>query len=177
MLRRGGLQSRFAVTAGPWPETESFMPRRKKETASHSEEPAAAQSERPKKSRSKAKPGPKLKKRRSAPRGRPREEKTDPPTPDGEGARLLLSSVNTRVAQESDRIAEALVTGTVKGSASHARLVVGLSGAGALAPSAAPAVRESGGSGFTAADLPGSEDNWELDLEPEARPGYTPPKS
>jgi hypothetical protein len=153
------------------------MSRRKEETASRSEESAAAESAPQKKSRSKAKAGRKFESpRKIAPRGQPRKQKTDPPTPQGEGARQLLSSVNSHVAQESERIAQALVKGTVKGSASHARLIVGLSGAGALAPSAAPAARESRHGGLTAADLPGSEEEWELDIEPEARPGYTPPK-
>jgi hypothetical protein len=140
---------------------------------------AAKKSKPKKKSKAKAKPGPK---RRSPPRRSPGKKKIDPPVAEGEGGRQLLTAVNSQVVKRSADIAKALVDGTVKGSASHARLVVGLSGAGGLA--AAPtgarrtelSLRDSGFS-FTAEDLPGSEENWEFDVAPEARPGYIPPES
>ncbi len=139
---------------------------------------AAKKSKPKKKSKAKAKPGPK---RRSPPRRSPGKKKIDPPVAEGEGGRQLLTAVNALVGKHSAGIAKALVDRTVAGSASHARIVVDLSGAGGRA--AAPAgscragldLRDSGVS-FTAEDLRGSEENWECDLEPEARPGYVPPK-
>ena len=141
--------------------------------STQSEEEAEKKSKPKKKSKAKAKPGPKPAKRRSPPRRSPGKKKIDPPAAEGEGGRQLLTAVNSQVAKRSTDIAKALVDGTVKGSASHARLVVGLSGAGGLAPT----TRDSGRAAFTAADLPGSEENWEFDVAPEARPGFTPPKS
>lgn len=140
---------------------------------------AAKKSKPKRKSGAKAKPGPK---RRSSPRGSPDKKEIDPPVAEGEGGRQLLTAVNSQVVKRSADIAKALVDGTVKGSASHARLVVGLSGAGGLA--AAPtgarraefSLRDSGVS-ITAEDLRGSEENWEFDVAPEARPGYMPPES
>jgi hypothetical protein len=136
-----------------------------------------------KKSRSKSKPGPKLATRLRAPKGRSAKKTTSQPATDGEGAKQLLSAVNSLVGKKSADIAKALVDGTVAGSASHARLVVDLSGAGGLASPPARSragrptatTRDSGHAALTALDLPGSEENWEFDLEPEARPGYTPP--
>jgi hypothetical protein len=138
-----------------------------------SEEEAEKKSKPKRKSKAKTKPGPKPAKRRSPPRRSPGKKKIDPPAAEGEGGRQLLTAVNTQVAKRSTDIAKALVDGTVAGSASHARLVVGLSGAGGLAP----AMRDSGRAAFTAAELPGSEENWEFDVAPDARPGFTPPKS
>jgi hypothetical protein len=148
--------------------------------STQSEEEAEKKSKPKKKSKAKAKPGPK---RRSPPRRSPAKKKIDPPAAEGQGGRQLLTAVNSQVVKRSADIAKALVDGTVKGSASHARLVVGLSGAGGLA--AAPTgsrraelnLHESGHGALTAEDLPGSEENWEFDVAPEARPGYTPPKS
>lgn len=139
---------------------------------------AAKKGKPKKKSKAKSKPGPK---RRSSPRRSPAKKEIDPPVAEGEGGRQLLTAVNSQVVKRSSDIARALVDGTVAGSASHARLVVGLSGAGGLAAASAgsrraePSLRDSGFS-FTAEDLPGSEENWEFDVAPEARPGYMPPK-
>jgi hypothetical protein len=150
--------------------------------ATQSGEGAGKKGKAKKKSRPKAKPGRKTTApRRRAPHSRPRKKKIDPPVPEGEGGRQLISAVNALVGKRSAGIAKALVDRTVAGSASHARIVVDLSGAGGRA--AAPAgscragldLRDSGVS-FTAEDLRGSEENWECDLEPEARPGYVPPK-
>jgi hypothetical protein len=50
-------------------------------------------------------------------------------TTPGRGAALLRSSVNTKVGEESDRIANALVENTVAGNMTGARLLVELTGA------------------------------------------------
>jgi hypothetical protein len=111
------------------------------------------------------------------------EKRTASAAPAGKAGKQLLSAVNNEVGQRSDEIARALVDKTVKGSAGHARLLVELSGASGGKPhrgtprrgSTAAGAHRSGRGALTAADLPGSEENWEFDIEPEARPGYTPP--
>jgi hypothetical protein len=69
---------------------------------------------KPRKTRGRKPAKPSAKKRKTAP---------------GRGAALLRSSVNTKVGEESDRIAEALVQNTVAGNMTGARLLVELTGA------------------------------------------------
>jgi hypothetical protein len=156
------------------------MSRRRKEKTSRSKKKAAKNAPKSK-SKSRSKPVPKREAPRESTLSRsPSQETADSPAAEGEGARQLVSAVNTLVGKNFAEIAQTLVEKTVAGSASHARLIVGLSGAGGLAPSAprrgrAATTRDSAHALLTAADLPGSEENWEFDIEPEARPGYIPP--
>jgi hypothetical protein len=155
--------------------------RKQSQAAAHRRKAATRKADSKKKSKPKNKRSPKAATKRSASHSRPGEKKR---TSQGEGGRQLLSAVSREVGEKSDELAKAFVSKTLAGSASHARLIVDLSGAGGLAPQpvkprgrrSSKTARASGNAAPTAADLSGSEENWELDIEPEARPGCTPPK-